>query len=418
MPGRDNYGQNKKKQAKEQSSTEKDTDLYRYEYDRFKNVYYEQEILTGSATCSIENESHLNMKVSSQNDKVVYQSEQYFRNTPTNIKNVIFNCILSCVVDNTGYCQKIGLFDDHDNKTAGNDVGGSGYFFTLIDNMLNIGYRNGTTDNGTDILVDQDNFNYYKLESHAYSFKFWNNIQTFKIEYDIYGKVQFLLKINSSFVLLHQLVLDDHLVHNISRYNLPFRLEITKTGVEANISSLKLYSIHIFLTNNFTDDYILEHIALKSKKSKIYTIPTLIDNGYVNINSNNYEPIFSIKLKDTNVRSYIYKFSIYIFIKTDGYPFILSIFKNPTFSGNQPSWQDTDIENSILEFDDNANNYNSNSLTSELFNNRYNIFNGIETEITLDLTSSIEGTPNIYSFGARKVNASSPNIIVSIKWKE
>jgi len=390
--------------------------VFYYEYNKNKNILYEDEILINGGSSSIENELYLEMKVPSQNDKVIRQTQSYFPSDNNCINHCIIQCILNTLDDSTGYISCVGIYDDHTDKTAGNDVGGSGYYFALIDGIMVVGYRNGITDNGTDVMISQENFNHMSLNLNHYDSYYWAQLHNYKIEYSNTGEVHFLIKMEEEkFELLHVIHLDDSRVHNIARYNLPIRYEIIKTGTENNIGCMRIFSSYLYLYHKFSNHDTLYGHILRVPKLYLYDIPEIINNGYIAVNSDNYKPIISLRLKSNQNRRLIHEINAYLFIKTNGYPCIFGIIKNPTFTATQPSWTGTD--GSSIEYDTNANTIDQSNLLF-LTQENLNIINGININNKIDICSDITGKPNVYTFCARKVSSNTANLIVGIKWYE
>ena len=124
--------------------------LFSYMYNVNKNSNYEDEILDGTSTSTIEDNLYVSMKVLSNNDRVVRQTDQYFLNHTGKVKRGLFTCILNTLSDSSNFSSYVGFFDDHNDKSV--DNGGAGYFFGLVGGTLNIIIRNGDNDNGTDTL--------------------------------------------------------------------------------------------------------------------------------------------------------------------------------------------------------------------------------------------------------------------------
>ena len=391
--------------------------LYYFEYTNTKNTLYENEILIGTSTSTIQNNLYINMNVSIQNSQVIRQSELYFQNSINNVKHGIFTCILNTLNNSIGYTSRIGFFDDHTNKTAGNDVGGSGYFFVLIDGILNIGYRNGTTTNGTDILTAQNNFNILPLNLNHYDSYYWAQLHKYKIEYSSNGDVQFLIDINQTneFILLHKIILSNTQIHNISKYNLPFRYSILKTGVQVNNASMFIYSTYIYISNNFSYSKPIYKNILEPPIYKLFIIPELVNRGYYSISSSDFVILFSLRLKSTNIRNIIKNISLYISTKALGTIFELAIVKNPTITGPTLIW--TGVTSSSLEYSITIPTLDQNNLN--IIEQQYLTLDTDQVlPYKLDICSNINGIANIYSIIARKLSNLNSNIIIGINWKE
>lgn len=421
--------------------------LYNFEYIDSKNTDYEDEILDGSAT-SILQRDYVEMKVFSQNDRVVRQTEQYFYHIVSKVKRCLMTCILNTLTDATGYISRIGVFDDHDDKTTGNDVGGCGYFFALIDGVLNIGIRDGDTTNGTDTLIPSTSFNCNTMTGFD-----WHQLYTYEIEYSTKGDAYFSINTGNGIQLVHHFSQPDDRTPTVKRLNLPIRYEIIKTGTEGNDGEMRQYATHICLENKFNscdENYSCQNI---SQRGKYYLINDLLNRGHKNIKESNgntnrsqecfkngnkhYIPLFSIRLKANSNRNILKYVNLMSYVKQGTQPFVLSILKNPVFvspgngngNGNsfQPVW--IDVPDSSVEYDTNAKDLsqcpeNLIILRQEYFDyesyntRKYDFNNAFWLDNLEPYASKIDGTPNIYTFAAQRMNASIPDVMTLINWIE
>lgn len=421
--------------------------LYNYEYQYSKNTEYEDEILIGNATSLLQRNMYIEMTVISQNDRVVRQTEQYFLHITSKVKRCLMTCILNTLNDSNGYSSYIGVFDNHDDKTAGNDVGGCGYFFALINGILNIGIRNGDTNNGTDILIPQNSFNYNTMKGYQ-----WNQLYTYEIEYCAQGDVYFSINTGNGIILVHYYKHNNDITPDVLRLNLPIRYEIKKTGNQGNIGIMRQYATHLSLENKFYHNDKIYSSQNITQRGKYYFIDNLLQRGYIPIiesygNSNNtgscfslgkkhFIPVCSIRLKSNSNRNLLKYFNIISYSKQKNIPYILSILKNPIFistGNNNPNVTYTPIWNSIsdssIEYDINAKdinqcdnnihiikqifyNYNSTNIKNYDFNNS-NLLTNIDI-----FSSNIAGTPNIYTFCIQRINNIIPDILLLLNWIE
>ena len=265
--------------------------IFHYEYKNNKNNNYEEEIIYDNIidanpvpTSTIMKNMYLEMLIYEQNDKIIRQTEEYFCCPITHIKRCLFTCILNTLTDSTGYTSRVGIFDDHNDKTAGHDIGGCGYFFALIDGVLNIGIRNGVTDNGIDTLIPQTLFN-----CNTYDEGVWTQMYTYEIEYSAVGEVYFSINTGNGIILLHYYKNSDDRSPQVIRPNLPIRYEIFKTGTQNNIGEMRKFMSQICCTNKFhhcDKPYSCEKII--QQRGKLFIIPYLVKKGYTNLGSSSH----------------------------------------------------------------------------------------------------------------------------------
>ena len=269
--------------------------LFNHAYELHKNELNEEEIIYDSdaipgppgpdpPTSIKHNNGYIEFKVHNQNDKIIRQTHEYFCCSINKVKRCLFTCILNILNDATGYTSRVGVFDDHVNKTAAHDVGGCGYFFALIDGVLNIGIRNGITDNGTDTLITQTDFN-----CNPYPEGDWTQIYTYEIEYSAKGEAYFSVNTGNGIILLHYHKDSDDRSPQIIRTNLPIRYELFKTGIHANVGEMRIYANQICCTNKFNHcdkPYSCNDISLGRRK--LFSIPKLICRGYIKIRSHTH----------------------------------------------------------------------------------------------------------------------------------
>ena len=278
--------------------------LHNYEYNINKNELHEGEIIYDDTVDEVEAPSstlilnrYIEMKVCDKNDKVIRQTEEYFSCPITKIKTFLFKCILNTLPDSTGYISRVGVFDDHNDKTANHDTGGNGYFFALIDNVLNIGIRKGTIDNGIDTLIPQSLFNVNSFKEGR-----WDIAYTFIIETAHKGDINFSINTGNSTMLLHYFSYSDITIPLISNCILPARYEITKLETINNVGSLKKYSTQVYCSNKFYNNE-KEYSSLKSivqSRGKFFSLNSLITRGYIQARTHTHEGGKKTKIPGNN----------------------------------------------------------------------------------------------------------------------
>jgi len=267
--------------------------LYNYNYTVNKNELFEGEIIydyiidvNDPPISTLIKGDCVELKVSQQNDRISRQTEEYFPTPHSKIKTCSLQCNLNTLEDSTGYISRIGVFDDHNDKTANHDYGGKGYFFALIDNVLNIGVRNGTIDNGIDILIPQTEFNNNQLIDIS-----WSNTYIYNIEFAYKGDVHFYVNTGSGLILVHYFNYIENQEYIIPSGNLPIRYEIIKTGTQENIGIMKHQSSQVYISNKFySNDTNFSSLNLISQsRGKFYSLNKLISRGYIQIRTHTHE---------------------------------------------------------------------------------------------------------------------------------
>jgi len=421
--------------------------LYNFEYQCSKNKDYEDEILDGSATSILKRDFYVEMKVSSQNDRVLRQTDQYFIHFIAKVKRCMMTCILNTLTDATGYISRVGVFDDHNDKTTGNDVGGCGYFFALIDGILNIGIRNGDTDNGTDTLIPQSSFNCNTVDVFD-----WHQMYTYEIEYSSKGDAYFSINTGNGIILVHYYSQSDDRTPTVLRLNLPIRYEITKTGNQGNNGEMRQYASHLCLESKFhhcDKPYSCQNI---SQRGKYCLVDDLLQRGHISVKEStgnvgkaercfkqggkHFIPLFSIRLKADSNRKILKYFNIMSYVKQGTQPFVLTVLKNPTFistgNGNGavsflPNW--ISVSNCSIEYDTNAKDISQCSIDLNILKQEYFDYDSYNTKkydfnnsYLLDnidiFSSSITGEPHIYTFAAQRINATIPDVLTLLNWIE
>ena len=81
-----------------------------------KNDYKYDEVLTGAAY-SIFNSPAVDMAVTNQNDYIARQTREYYIYESNRTKVFIFTAILNNLEDPDGFTTRIGVFDNHFDKT-------------------------------------------------------------------------------------------------------------------------------------------------------------------------------------------------------------------------------------------------------------------------------------------------------------
>lgn len=393
------------------------------------------EIIEGeNATSTYNSNRYISMRVFDVGDRIVRQTFDYYSSNSYKIKRCIFKVVMNTLTNSNGFRSRVGIFDDHNDKISFPDpgigvvnMGGSGLFFQLENNIFSIGIRYGIYSNGNDIIIPQNEWNVNKLEKEShFNFRRWDKVQTFEIAYNTIGMIEWCVYIDGMRLVLHRYSKINNDLHIIHRFDLPIRYEIEKilniTGsaemrqfeesisIEADIGSTIINNT----TNNSTSGGSSSINGfckqLSDFSNKIYTINT----------SKEYIPLFSVRLKTEYNRNPIVNYELDGISTTDNSFFQVAFIKNPIFTDKQPVWQNTDY---TIQYDNTANKIDQNNLNivkefyvlpKQPF--PYSKLNGRPVSISSD----IGGTPDIFTIVARKIDASGSKVTsyFNFRWLE
>ena len=377
-------------------------------YDKNPNQIEEKIIASGTSTFNAN--SYIEMKVFNQNDSVIRQTKEYYIYQSGKSKSCLFTGVLNMLTNTSGFTSRIGCFDNHYDKTV--DSGGNGVFFELSDNIFYVVLRYGST-NQTDLKIPQSQFSNDKLDGKGPSkFKLdrFNHTMVFQIDFQWLGSgiIRYFIHINGIPVLLHIIENRFKQAPYMKSGDLPIRYEITKTGNNANIGEMRQICSAIQIESGYN--------LLGFQKYEPILAQTTI-----NITSTTLRPIFTIKLKDTCVRSFIKSFRFNIVnLGNAGKPVYIAILLNPTFT-NALTW--VQKNNSIIQYSiTNATITNLNTVEhiyDDYIQGQTNrtSYNDALTELYTPLTSSISGISNIFSVCTASVNENI-SINATFNWLE
>ncbi len=375
-----------------------------------KNPNQVEELLIGNASSIFNSNSYVEMRVYNQNDKVIRQTKQYYIYQSGKSKSCFFTGVLNMLSNTNGFTSRIGCFDDHNNKTI--DSGGNGVFFELTDNIFYVVLRYGYNDQ-TDVRIPQDQFSHDRLDGTGPSklkLNRFNHTMIYQIDYQWLGSgiIRYFIYYNGKPILLHIMPNTYNTKPYMKSGDLPIRYEIQKNNNDSNIGEMR----HICSTVQIESNYNLLGIPKVE--------PILAQNSLL-ISSTTLRPIFSIRLKNNCVRSFIKSFRFNI-VNTGnaGKPLYVSILLNPTFNVGL-SW--IDKSNSIIQYSiTNTPITNLNSVEhiyDDYIQGQTNraSYNDSLTELYTPLTSSIEGISSIFSVCVASI---SENITInaSFNWLE
>ncbi len=375
-----------------------------------KNPNQIEELIIGSGTSVFNLNSYIEMKVYNLNDKVIRQSKEYYIYQSGKSKSCLFTGVLNMLVDTTGFTSRIGCFDDHNNKTI--DRGGNGVFFELTDNILYAVLRYGS-NNQTDIKIAQTQFSHDKLDGNGPSklkLNRFNHTMIYQIDFQWLGSgiIRYFIHFNGKPILLHIMPNTYNAVPYMKSGDLPIRYEIQKNTNSSTIGEMR----HICSSIQIESGYNLLGFP---------KVEPVIAQTTINITSTTLRPIFTIKLKDTCVRSFIKSFRFNIVnLGNSGKPVYVAILLNPTFT-NGLTW--IQKPNSIIQYSI-TNSVITNLATVEHIYDDYiqgqtnrTSYNDALTEINMPLNSSIAGVSDIFSVCVASVSENI-SINASFTWIE
>lgn len=389
-------------------------DYHSFQYNKIDTKW--DELTSGGGTSTWNSGGYIILNVSSQNDRVVRQTKEYYLLKGGKYKRTLFTSVLN-LTNATGYTSRIGNFDDHTDKVV--DSGGAGLFFEYTDNILYVGIRYGTTDNGTNTLIAQDNFNVNPLNRDSNLSKIeWTKICTYEIIYNDLGFVEWSIYLDGERFILHRLQDITNVLNVLPTFSLPLRMEITKNTNDggATVGEMRQFSNSIFYqSGDNMDNYY---------NKKIRYLSPIIDTNF-NITNTAYRPLFSVRLKDNFVRVPIINYELF-YLTNSGGQLVVGIAKNPTFTGSSPSWTNPNNDY-YIEYDTNAGNVNVNTLDiiyeefidgDERTTNRFNFSRLLDNVYLQSITSDIGGTSDIITIMAKKKSNKNVSSFFNFRWIE
>ena len=399
-------------------------------YKKDKMPLITGEILNGSATSIYNPHRYISMQVFNLNDRVVRQTYDYYYSKSYLMKRCIFTATLNSLEKPIGYRSRVGIFDDHNDKSIiyddDNNKGGSGLYFQLENGEFSLGIRYGINDNGTDYIIKQNDFNVNKLENNMpyNSCRFYKK-QVYEIYYNTIGYIEWSIYMNGIRTVLHRYENFDTDLHNIHRYELPIRYEIEKIQSVIGSSEMRQFEDCIGLEFDCnigngsgatpppasTSISICKYLSQIS--TKLYTIEYFSDIRYT--------PIFSVRLKPSEIRNPIISYKIDGIAINDCTCFQIGIVKNPVYLDKTPIWQDT---NYMLQYDTNINIIDNNNLIiiiEQFISPKQQFpYNTLLNGRPISISASISGEADIFTIVARKLNAygDNPQVYFSFTWLE
>ena len=419
-----------------------------FHFDRDKMAYQWDELIIDNNTIdnnpapsSIwDNNGYIEMKVPDNGDRVVRQSKEYYRARGKKLVRAQFTAVLN--IDTTasttisGATSRIGMFDNHDDKTAVvGDVGNTGFFFeyrvtdttTLSSNIpthpLYVGVRYGAITTGTDTLVRQDAFNVNDLNRNSHiRITDWSKLYTFEILYNAIGYVEWSIYLDGEHVLLHKEYDICKILNTLPRFTMPARFEITNTETGG---SLLLHEMRQFNTSICVEAGSTVNGCEQSSLISAYKIKQLTNLSTLlyTIDSFSYEPIFSFRLKDAFIREPVRLYELLYLVHKRG-PFTYAIARNADLSTRNPSvWVDAGPD-CKLEYDITAD--IATSITDIIYEqfvdaNCHGSVQYNPSKICVgpaSLTSDIAGNTDIFTILVRKQSHLKVTSNFSLRWVE
>jgi len=386
-----------------------------YKIDKMPQVV--GEIVSGNATSTYNPNRYISMHVFNMGDRVVRQTFDYYSSNSYKIKKCVFKVCLNTLKDTIGYRSRVGIFDDHNDKIAFPDpgvgvmnTGGAGLFFQMENSIMSIGVRYGVNNNGNELIIKQNEWNVNKLqkESH-FHFRRWDKVQSFEISYNTIGLIEWCIFIDGVRVVLHRYSKVNHDLHIIHRFDLPLRYEIEKIANIPGSAEMRQFEESVSIEQDCTVAAAGSSSTsssggccsngfckqLSNFSNKIYTINT----------SEEYIPLFSVKLKLEFNRNPIIEYEVDGVSTSDCTCFQVAFVKNPTFIGTQPTWIDTPY---TIQYNDTAERIDQSNMDiiKEFYVLPKQPFprSGLQGR-PISISADIAGTPDTFTVVARKVDA-------------
>ncbi len=376
-----------------------------------KSIYMDT-LLTGTATCTTNTTTSIkSLQVFKNSDRVVYQTREYFPSTPTNSKIIYLSGVFQ-VTSNAGTRSRIGVFDDHNDKTV--DSKGNGTFFEYYNNILSVVERSSTSgSNQTDTDVSQSNWNIDPMNGTGPSGLTIDptKILSMVIEYTAINgivKTGFLISGNIywAHVFDHSLLAVPYILYTC----LPIRFEITNVSSGVNTIEMRVASISVQIDGNSYPGNAISNCAIKCAYN---------ETGYQTISAA-WNTIFSLRLSSTGNRRTICidKLSI----ATDTKIIKWKLTYNSTLSG--ASWSNfTNHQDSLAQIDTSASASGGavfkSGVVAQADTADYYFTNPFEVSINASITGISDTiTLQAYNGGSGGLLGNTGGLYFSIDWLE
>lgn len=300
-------------------------------YDK-QPIFVNELVASGGASTHLPNEATVQMAVTNTaGSRIVRQSRRYFTYQPAKSFLIILSGVLSTTV-NSGITSRIGLFDNHADKTV--DVGGNGFFFQYSAGVVSVVKRSYITGSQVDTVVNQADWNLDKLDGTGLSGLtfdvtkaqiFWFNAQWLGV-----GSIKVGVVINGKFIQVHQF---DHanLIGGVytTRISLPIRYELIR---DSAAGAMKMICSSVISEGGH------------NPKGRVFSRvnPTAITL------TGPERPVFSIRLKAAYNRAELPLQSIEVLTQTNDY-LVYRVYFGGTLTG--AVWTNHDTGFSAVEYD-------------------------------------------------------------------
>jgi hypothetical protein len=380
-------------------------------YDDENNTQID-ELVVGNAYSTYNCCNRVNMTVVDTGDYIVRQTKEYYILPQEKTKIIMLSGILNNLKDSTGFTSRMGIFDDHDDKTV--DTGGNGIYIELTDNKLYLVIRYGCTDQN-EIRVEQKCFSRDRLDGFGpsrYTLSRFDQLLTFRIEFDntLRDSIKFFIYHNNIPYLIHEFKFCPNFIFCFNPNLFPIRFSIEKNDSNPNQAVLTQGPSSIQISGDYRLHKILKYHRLSTEIERICI------KGFENSYS-----YFSIKLKNQYNRAVIRNFEPYIYSQQSAdNPLVIEVYKNPTFT-DPLVW--TSKPNSMIEYSTTStiiNTTNAELVMVIYMDINKKLYNMQQESLSYEniLTSNIEGVSDIMTVVITNLQTSSGRIHASFHWLE
>lgn len=378
--------------------------LFQVQHTDLKTGYLQDEQLTnGGTTFYQQDQSAIDLEVSTVGDKVIRQSRRYITYQPGKSLLILMTGVLNSDNNDSGTTSKIGYFDDN-----------NGIFFEYDGTNVNIVLRSKSTGSVVNTIVSQDNWNLDKLDGNGASGLILDPSKTQIFLIDLQwlgvGRVRTGLVVKGITIYVHQFLhANIQTTTYMSRGSLPARYEIESTSVNAGGRLKEICS-------SVVSEGGLQPIGTPFSANRRTTAQT-ISNGAE-------APLIAIRLKSQYVRAGV-KLSGYTSLLNSGNLLVqIRHYLAPTsdiFSGGA-SWISAGSD-SFVEYDVSATTVDtsvSNQLafSSYFSNDSEDISRIMEKSIYLATDISGNHTDIIVLTGVNAGNNGNRDVFGSLEWLE
>jgi len=354
---------------------------------------------------------NVKLNVIDQGDYIVSQT-QYYILPQEKTKIIMLSGILNNLEDSTGFTSRIGIFDDHDDKTV--DTGGNGIYIELTDNKLYLVIRYGCTENN-ELRVEQSCFSRDKLDGFGpsrYKLTRFNQLLTFRIEFNntLRDSIKFFIYHNNIPYLIHTIQVCPNFVFCFKPNLFPIRFSIKKNADNVNTGIMTQGPSSIQIEGDYKLHKVLKYHRLSTE------LETVCGKGTDILYS-----FFSIKLKDQYNRAVIRNFEPYIYSQNSSdNPVIIEVYKNVIFT-DPLDW--VQKPNSMIEYSSTKtviDTTNSELIMVIYMDKNQKMYNMQEKSMCYEniLTSNIAGVSDIFTVVIANLQSQSGRVHASFSFVE